>query len=249
MLHKTAMGKALGIALREAREAAKLTQDEVALMLGISRAAVGQWESGKTDPSTDNLIKICKSLDIDLLEATNGRVRYLSGKGGQRILPSVERAGVEEVRRIIGAPPPPNLQDMPSDVPVRGVAVGGADGYFLLNGEVVDYVKRPPGAANARALYAIYVIGNSMSPRFEPGDLVYVNPARPPQIGDYVVVQMMQEEDGGPIPAMIKRLVKRGPPTLLLEQFNPEGELRLETEKIHSVHRVVPWTELIFGSS
>lgn len=39
-------------AARAARDAAKITQDEMASALGASRSAVGHWETGKRVPSS-----------------------------------------------------------------------------------------------------------------------------------------------------------------------------------------------------
>lgn len=69
--------------------------------------------------------------------------------------------------------------DMHDDVPVRGVAVGGDDGYFTMNGQEVDYIRRPPGISGSVNAFAIYVHSESMVPAYEPGTPVYINPARP----------------------------------------------------------------------
>ena len=48
--------------------------------------------------------------------------------------------------RIVTIPP---VSQLPRDVEVLGVAAGGEDGVFAFNGNVVDYVLRPPGIAGA----------------------------------------------------------------------------------------------------
>ncbi len=50
-----------------------------------------------------------------------------------------------------------------------GVAEGGADGSFAL-GEVIDHIRRPLGPRKARDVAALNVIGESMVPRFRPGN-------------------------------------------------------------------------------
>lgn len=123
--------------------------------------------------------------------------------------------------------------------------MGGDDGDFSLNGEVVDYVRRPPGVAANRSVYALYVSGSSMSPWRESGELVYVDPQRPPRAGDYVVVQFKPNGEGQPPRALVKRLVSHTPKRLRLEQYAPAKQIEFPGAEILSVHRIIPWDELM----
>lgn len=60
---------ALGSLLVAARKQMKLTQQQVADTLGVSRVAVGQWESGTTTPATSNLLRVCQLLDLNIESA------------------------------------------------------------------------------------------------------------------------------------------------------------------------------------
>lgn len=140
----------------------------------------------------------------------------------------------------------PPIATLPRDVKVLGVAAGGDRGSFVFNGDIVDYVRRPPGLAGASQAFGIYVTGDSMEPKFSPGDLIFVNPARPPRLGDFVVVEMVAERDGAPGPAWLKRLVLRTSTKLVVGQFNPKrDDIELPLAKIKSVFRVTPWTEAL----
>lgn len=57
---------ALGSLLVAARKQMKLTQQQVADTLGVSRVAIGQWESGTTTPATSNLLRVCQLLDLNI---------------------------------------------------------------------------------------------------------------------------------------------------------------------------------------
>lgn len=61
--------------LREARHAADLTQEQLAERLGLTRSAVGQWESEKlhTCPSTDHLLSLAEKLDVSFEWLALGR--------------------------------------------------------------------------------------------------------------------------------------------------------------------------------
>lgn len=52
--------RSLGKALKEHRTRCNMTQEKVAESLGVSRQAVGKWESGASEPSTANLIALSK---------------------------------------------------------------------------------------------------------------------------------------------------------------------------------------------
>ena len=67
-----AMFQSLGEALKSHRLRCGMTQEFVAEQLGVSRQAVSKWENGTSDPSTTNLLKLCKLYHIspeDLLNA------------------------------------------------------------------------------------------------------------------------------------------------------------------------------------
>ena len=137
-------------------------------------------------------------------------------------------------------------QKMPLDIPVKGVAVGGDDADFSFNGSISEYVRRPPGLTRSNGVYAVHVVSDSMSPKFEPNDLLYVSSMRPPATGDYVVVEMKEPQEGIPGKGFIKRLVKRGAVKLVLHQFNPDCDIEVEMDEVLHIHRVFTNNEL-FG--
>jgi len=134
---------------------------------------------------------------------------------------------------------------MPVDVPVYGTAVGGSQGDFSFNGQVVDHVRRPPGVMRLRNLYALWVTGDSMSPWNRSGDLIYVSPARPAAPGDHVVVELHGACDHEPGAAMVKLLVGRTATLLKLRQYNPYKEFHVPLARVRSVHRVLSLRDLL----
>lgn len=128
----------------------------------------------------------------------------------------------------------------PRDLRVLGMAECGPDGWSLWNGEVIEMTSRPPNLAGAAQAYAVYVVGDSMEPRYHSGELVYVHPGRPVDVGAYVLVQVKPAADSGEAPrAVVKRLVRRSATKVTLEQFNPKKTVELKTSDIISMHRVV----------
>lgn len=156
--------------------------------------------------------------------------------------------------------PPPNTdlskaEDIPNfrpfggvrDVPEYGAAAGGkrGDADFRFNGQTVDMAPRPPGIANKKDVYALRVTGESMSPKYEEGERIYVDPHRSPAIMDYVVVELHSSEEGEPGDGFIKRLVRRTPTKFVVSQFNPPKELEFDRDEVKSLHRVIPTDELL----
>lgn len=56
----------IGGKLKAARQAAKLTQEQVAERLGVSRQTVSNWETGKTYPDIVSVVKLSDLYDISL---------------------------------------------------------------------------------------------------------------------------------------------------------------------------------------
>ena len=61
---KKATRKSLAEALRENRVRCKMTQEFVSETIGVSRQAVSKWESGRSDPSTTNLLALAKLFGV-----------------------------------------------------------------------------------------------------------------------------------------------------------------------------------------
>lgn len=56
----------MGQRIRQLRKAKLLTQDDVALQLGVSKAAVSQWESGISENiKIQTFLRLCAMLEID----------------------------------------------------------------------------------------------------------------------------------------------------------------------------------------
>lgn len=150
--------------------------------------------------------------------------------------------------------------DRPRDVPIVGTALC-ADLKFEEDGntvdieamemhfdDVIDHARRPLTLDNRRDVYALYFRGVSMAPRYEPGELGYVDPRRPPVSGDYVVAQLRGADgvDGERILTVIaKRLVRQTAQYYEFEQFNPALLFKVERIRVAHLHRIIPWDELV----
>ncbi|MEM9085334.1 MAG: S24 family peptidase [Pseudomonadota bacterium] len=112
----------------------------------------------------------------------------------------------------------------------------------------VRYISRPPALRGARDLYAIYFQGESMQPRFEPGEVGIVDPTRPAKPGDYVIVQLNDAASETDVSSVLaKRLVRKTAKAVTLEQFNPAMAFDVPVNRVVRVHRIMPQTDLLFG--
>lgn len=57
---------AIGHRIKQAREAAGLTQRELATVIGVSDGLVGQWESHKKKPGRETLRRLAETLLVDM---------------------------------------------------------------------------------------------------------------------------------------------------------------------------------------
>lgn len=62
----------IGQFLKELRNEKKLTQAELAEMLGVTNRSISRWENGVTMPDFDLLIELAKNYDVEVMEILNG---------------------------------------------------------------------------------------------------------------------------------------------------------------------------------
>lgn len=112
------------------------------------------------------------------------------------------------------------------------------NGEFAFNGIKLFEVLCPPQLSHVNNAYGVQVSGDSMYPRYEDGEIVYVDPSRRVKKGDYVVAQVMLDEGSSLPQAFIKKFVHHNEVELVLEQFNPEKSLVFPHERVVSVHYI-----------
>lgn len=111
----------------------------------------------------------------------------------------------------------------------------------------VRLISRPLALKGAGDLYAIYFHGESMMPRYEPGEIGIVDPRRPAGPGDYVLVQLNSGNDDDVVSVLVKRLVRANARELVLEQFNPPATFTVPRSRVARFHRIMQQTDLLFG--
>tara|TARA_R110002110_G_scaffold75039_4_gene198436 strand:+ start:1593 stop:2279 length:687 start_codon:yes stop_codon:yes gene_type:complete len=218
--------------IRAARRSAALTQTALAKACGVTRTAVSLWETGDTRPKIDKILSLAELFAVD--------AAWLQFGTGQP--PAFKAPSPSNVRGDPISVPPINPRSV---VEVLGITRGGENGWFEMNGQVIDRVPLPPGISSANLIFALYVSGESMWPRYEDGDLVYIHRDRPAVNGVDVVVELHPASDGEVGHCLIKRLVKRTATQLVLRQHNPAKDIKIPLPSVARVFRILTSSELM----
>lgn len=212
----------LGERIDQAREHANLNLTQLGVEVGVGRSAVSQWISGRTQPSSDNLRKIAVTASVNFDWLATGRGPMTVGAPAAQ----PRRAGFVSPPEILGG----------RDLPVYA-AVEGGPGHMAVSTDPIELVPRPWYMREVRDGYAVLVVGESMSPAFEPGQMAIVNPRLPPMRGTDVI--LVSGEDDGEFTASIKRLVSWTAAEWKVQQFNPKREFAMSRKEWPKALRVV----------
>lgn len=228
-------------------ERADVTARSLSKAIGANHSYVSQILSGQGGmPSGARLAQLAAVLGVS--------VDYLTGMSAAPA-PVLSEVGVSD-RRLDWRP---SLADLPP-IPLVGTGDCATIQFEDESGEMLDIercsfngdhtvrmIARPPALRGARDLYAIYFHGESMMPRFEPGEVGIVDPSRPAGPGDYVLVQLTNGSEDAVTSVLVKRLVRANARELVLEQFNPPATFTVPRGRVKRVHRILPQTDLLFG--
>lgn len=226
-----------------------VTQADISRELNITQQAVNNLFNGRAK-SSSYWREIARMLQID--EAEMRELMIESGRDPERNtklppLSPLTSSGAFASGVIDDDPPVPNARIVEAVgftrpgkmIPVLGEVVGGDEGEYIFNGQVQDWVACPPSLVNVNGAYSVYVDGESMSPRYRPGETVYVHPNKPPRRGDDVIVQVKPREEGLPPHGFIKEFVGWSGHRLVLHQYNPDKRIEFDREVVISVHPII----------
>lgn len=122
------------------------------------------------------------------------------------------------------------------DFPIYAAAMGG-DGHTIITFDAIDYVKRPAILENVKDAYGVYIVGDSMEPAYEQGDMALVHPHLPPARGKDVI--LFHVPPANEAECIIKRLVGFNDLEWKLRQYNPAKDFTEYRASFPYCHRVV----------
>lgn len=183
----------MGNALKKLRSDKGWTHDEAAERMGISRGQFIKLERGERGLTERTIALAAKAFGVPRSEV---------------IRDEEEAAALRPVADVV------------SERELRVFsAVEGGPGEMVVSTDPIDVVPRPWYLGTVKEAFAVLVIGESMVPVFEPGDLAIVNPRLPYVRGKDVI--LVSGEAGGEFRASIKRLIRWTEKEWHLHQFNP----------------------------
>ena len=183
---------------------------DIAKHLKISESAISQWFAKDTGP---------KSVRLSVLASFLGTtVDYLITEPDSTLFPP-------PVGQAPARPPAPSPSFDRPDLAVYASAAGGPEGAWVLSGDAIAWIHRDQRLLGVRDAFACYVVGESMFPAYEHGNLLLVNPAVPPNAGDDCL--LIQEAADGARYALIKRLVRFNSTSWTVKQWNPDKTFTL----------------------
>lgn len=185
----------VGLIVRTARTKKGMSQAQLAKNVGTDQQTIGKIEKGLIKHSS-YLPAIAQELSI----AVERVVRNAKAPSTVEHIPGSQLFGERDLKVY--------------------AAVQGGPGAMILSNEPVDYVLRPEPLARVKDGYGVIVIGESMAPAIEPGDIVCVNKHLPPRPGDDCVFQY--EAPDGNWHASVKRLRRTTENAWLVTEWNSE---------------------------
>ncbi|MBY6260670.1 helix-turn-helix domain-containing protein [Azospirillum sp. 412522] len=211
--------------MRELRQAAGLSQEKLADMAGTSQPQINKLETGQRKMTVDWAVKLAGPLGVE--------PAALLGLDMPAAPSSALRPARPALPPLLRAAGVPRAQTAAS-MPVRSAARGGVDQEMFLEDGPIDWITRPDYLKNARDPYAMYVVGESMMPRFRPAQLLHVNPHKPPAPGAGVVVVKRNKA------VLVKEFVRRSADAVILREYRPaDREFAVPLEEIDTLHTVV----------
>lgn len=247
----------IGDRVRGERETKRLSQQQLADAVTregftIGQSGIGNIESGRTKhPKCISELATVLGVAVPWLRTGKGEKTPPSGQqtahyrnGGADTESYPRDSGVKSTQRLLDHQKNiPLRSEMPKDLPVLGTVSGGSGGVFMAN-EAIDYARRHPALNGRTDVFGLYVEDVSVSPAFNPGDLVLVE-GKPPRGGDHVVVEYKDGPHDEP-KAILKKLKAMTPSVVRLEQYNPPKVIEIKRAHIIRMRRVLTMMDL-FG--
>lgn len=182
----------------------------------------------------------------DIVEGRIASPRYATLQALAAVLGvGVEYLATGELAQDFAAPEPGGAGsaragaggDSDRTLPVYGAAQGGSEGAMLISSDPIQWLGRPDPLLTVRSGYGVYVVGESMIPAYEQGDVALVHPSLPPRRGADVVLTRIEPD--GTRHVLIKRLVGWTDEAWRVRQYNPEREFELPRAEWREVQTIV----------
>jgi phage repressor protein C with HTH and peptisase S24 domain len=214
--------------IKEYRQARHWSLEKLGERAGTTRQQIYKLENGELRLSQEWMERLAKAFGDGMRAAD-----LLPEEDGKRSVPKTTRELVAGKNHSGLSFEEREYRPGPRDLPILGYVKAGQVGLFIDQGERQGVTVRPEVLRDVKTAYAVRVHDTSMSPAFEPGYVLHVDPTRPVKPGDNVVIQLTDGQ------AFIKRLVRRTERVITCEQFNPREPMEFKPAKVRAIHMVV----------
>ncbi len=213
--------------MKRKQQTNNLRRQDLQRFITARKIKVARWakEAGISEGTIRNFLT---KRSETLTQATVDALADAMGIATSVIFPSVEKA--EKGRS-------PNLTFLAKsqagfgakDLPVVGT-LKAAGGVRIDRARVSELTERPAYLKRVMTAYALRITDETMSPAFEPGWLIYVDPSEKADAGDNVVAELT---DGR---AVVRRLARKSKAGVTLRQFNPKKDTQIKADKVAALH-------------
>lgn len=188
----------IGSRIKERREAIGLTQEELAAELGVSKGAIGNYESGQSYPKIDNMIQLFKALktdanyifqdDVIQKEVSLSNKEHVIIKKYRKLdyygVDAVESVLDVEYKRCTESQKSEEKKQQTWSICYNEYKVSAGTGVMLDEYERLDRIDVIDTPEARRADYGLMISGNSMEPMYHDGDIVLVKHTDTIDIGE-----------------------------------------------------------------
>lgn len=235
--HVISASVTIGERIRELRERAGFKQQgKFAEALGLPQSQVSDWETGRYKKlELDNLSRIANIVGVSLFELVNGVEGYepIARALGRSTTGAAQPQGQEAEEVEFDVTEGYKRDDIP--VVAEGEASPQPNLFWDEDGlksDVEDRISRPFDVRDPRA-YGVRVRGDSMSPRYKPGEVLVVSPSSDVEDGDEVYVALLTGE-------RLLKTARRMPGGWILESENRAYPSRVvKKSEIGTMHRIL----------
>lgn len=226
----------IGSNIREARKRAGYeTGKAFAAAMSVDPSRVSEWETDTYQPSVDTLLKIATFLNCSvdvLLDGVNEGYEPIRRAFSKRASnPAADGIEAEVLDYDI------TEGYKRDDIPVIAEGEASPQPSLLWNEEglksdVEDRISRPYDVRDPRA-YGVRVRGDSMVPRYRPGEVLVVSPITPVEDGDEVYVALLTGE-------RLLKIARKAPGGWILESENRQYPARfVKKGEIGTMHPIL----------
>ncbi len=208
-----------------------LSQKGLAEALGVNPSAVNRMLHGRRAIKVDEIPVIEDYIGEKYQETQGGadlnRFASAAASGQMRTYSPPPELDVQHIYRRENA----SVRNAPrplDPVPVYQVKEGQKN-----MGHVVDWVVRHPSQIGLDDSFALYIADQSYSPRYQKGEVIYLHPSRPPEMGRDCLVEL---KSGG---YQIWRYLGEEDRTLLCENTNLGKKTKIDLSDIAFIYNVL----------